>query len=63
MAYVQSAVDVTPDELQKYCSARLANYKVPKHFVRLSEMPLLPIGKIDKVALRNRAKEDYHKEN
>ncbi len=63
VAYVQSAVDVTPDELQKYCSARLANYKVPKHFVRLSEMPLLPIGKIDKVALRNRAKEDYHKEN
>ena len=63
VAYVQSAVDLTPDELQKFCSARLANYKVPKHFVRLTEMPLLPIGKIDKVALKKRAKEDDYKES
>lgn len=63
VAYVQAAEDLRPEDLRAFCSAQLANYKVPKHFVCVAEMPLLPIGKIDKVSLGNRAKNDYEKEN
>ncbi|MCO5792544.1 MAG: acyl--CoA ligase [Blastomonas sp.] len=48
---------VEPDELIAWCRERLANYKVPKRCKVVSELPLLPIGKIDKVALRKRAAE------
>ncbi|NOU03599.1 MAG: acyl--CoA ligase [Novosphingobium sp.] len=37
--------------IEAHCRAQLANYKVPKRFVALSEMPMLPIGKVDKQAL------------
>jgi acyl-CoA synthetase (AMP-forming)/AMP-acid ligase II len=47
---------IFPDELRAYLLTRLANYKVPKHFVIARELPLLPIGKIDKVALRAASK-------
>jgi acyl-CoA synthetase (AMP-forming)/AMP-acid ligase II len=63
VAYVQVAGELRPEELRAFCGARLANYKVPKHFVCIAEMPLLPIGKIDKVSLGNRAANDYKKEN
>lgn len=42
----------TPDDLEQHCRAALANYKVPKRFVVATDMPMLPIGKIDKQALR-----------
>jgi acyl-CoA synthetase (AMP-forming)/AMP-acid ligase II len=38
--------------LQAHCRVQLANYKVPKQFHIRSELPMLPIGKIDKRALR-----------
>lgn len=63
VAYVQSAADLSTEELRKFCVERLANYKVPKHFVRLTEMPLLPIGKIDKMVLGEHAKKNYNKES
>ena len=37
--------------IESACRARLANYKVPKRFLRVNEMPMLPIGKVDKQAL------------
>lgn len=40
---------------------RLANYKCPKRIIVLDEMPLLPIGKIDKAALKRRALTDAAK--
>ena len=43
---------LTGDELKAWCRDRLANYKVPKIFEVTHEMPRLPIGKIDKQALR-----------
>jgi acyl-CoA synthetase (AMP-forming)/AMP-acid ligase II len=49
---------VESDTLISWCRDRLANYKVPKRCEVASELPLLPIGKIDKVALRKRAAED-----
>ena len=42
----------TSPELEQHCRAELANYKVPKRFTVASELPMLPIGKIDKQALK-----------
>ncbi len=42
-------------ELERWCRDRLANFKIPKAFHIVAEMPLLPIGKIDKIELRRRA--------
>ena len=43
---------VTDAELREHCRTRLANYKVPKRFTISADLPLLPIGKVDKRALR-----------
>lgn len=43
---------VTADDLLEWCAARLANYKVPKRFEIRTELPLLPVGKADKVLLK-----------
>ncbi|HEX9165294.1 MAG TPA: AMP-binding protein, partial [Gemmatimonadales bacterium] len=47
---------VTEEELREHCRTRLANYKVPKRFTIATDLPLLPIGKIDKQALRGRVR-------
>ena len=38
--------------LHDWCRERLANYKIPKRFEIRTELPRLPIGKIDKQALK-----------
>jgi acyl-CoA synthetase (AMP-forming)/AMP-acid ligase II len=43
---------VTVEELRAWCKERLAGYKVPKSFHVRDEVPLLPIGKVDKQALK-----------
>jgi acyl-CoA synthetase (AMP-forming)/AMP-acid ligase II len=53
VAFIEGAA--TPEDLTAWCRARLANYKIPKHFHIEPALPLLPIGKIDKPALRARA--------
>lgn len=55
VAFVQARAPVTPPDLDAWCRVHLANYKVPKRICLMDEMPLLPIGKIDKSALRRRA--------
>jgi acyl-CoA synthetase (AMP-forming)/AMP-acid ligase II len=42
-------------ELIRQCREKLADYKRPKQFVLLAELPLLPIGKVDRAALSARA--------
>ena len=42
-------------ELEAWCRARLANYKIPKQIRVVHELPLLAVGKVDKHALRERA--------
>lgn len=39
-------------EIDAYCRERLANYKVPKSFAVRDRLPMLPVGKIDKPALK-----------
>jgi acyl-CoA synthetase (AMP-forming)/AMP-acid ligase II len=57
IAFVQADAPVAAADLRQWCVSRLANYKVPKRFVLLRVLPLLPIGKIDKVELRRLALE------
>jgi acyl-CoA synthetase (AMP-forming)/AMP-acid ligase II len=49
---LRSGKDVSEDELREFCKSKLANFKVPKRFFVRPLLPLLPNGKIDKVALR-----------
>ena len=54
VAFVQASAEVEPEALDTWCRERLANYKVPKRFQFVGELPLLPIGKVDRAALRAR---------
>lgn len=58
IAYVLTTGVVPVDELMSWCRSRLANYKLPKRFVFVDQLPLLPIGKVDKVLLKKRAAEE-----
>lgn len=43
---------LTSDDIRAHCQSLLANYKIPKEFMILPELPLLPNGKVDKKALK-----------
>lgn len=45
------------DALNTFCREHLANYKIPKYFNQIDALPLLPIGKVDKVSLKKLARE------
>jgi len=44
--------NTTEDDLRTYCKAHLANFKVPRDYDLRPELPLLPNGKVNKVALK-----------
>lgn len=44
--------DPTAEEIKEFCKQRLADYKVPRHIIFRSELPLTPAGKIMKAALK-----------
>jgi len=44
--------EVTEEELRRYCKEHLTNFKVPKRFTIQDQLPLLPNGKVNKMALR-----------
>jgi len=44
--------ELAEEELREYCRQRLANFKVPKKFLVRPALPLLPTGKVNKVALK-----------
>lgn len=55
-AFVVLAMGAAADaqQLREHARSRLANYKVPKHFVTIDRLPQLPNGKPDKMLLRER---------
>lgn len=60
VAFVQTRANASPaeaDDLRSWCRGRLANYKIPKIFIIDEDLPLLPIGKVDKQQLRQRMRE------
>jgi acyl-CoA synthetase (AMP-forming)/AMP-acid ligase II len=46
---------VDADTMRAWCRERLANYKIPKRFEWREHLPLLPVGKVDKQALKRQA--------
>ena len=52
-----------PDALREYCQAQLANYKIPKTFHAVDELPMLPVGKVDKVSLKKQAQTQQARQN
>ncbi len=52
VAFVVARGAVNASDIEAHCRARLANYKIPKRFVFVAALPLLPIGKVDKRALK-----------
>ena len=55
IAYITLRRAMELDDIRDHCGKLLANYKIPKAFVVCEALPLLPIGKVDKVALREHA--------
>ena len=52
----QPGAALSEQELSLWCRERLANYKVPKKIHLCPSLPMLSIGKVDKMALRSRQK-------
>jgi acyl-CoA synthetase (AMP-forming)/AMP-acid ligase II len=44
------------ESLKSWCQQRLANYKIPKRFLVVDRLPMLPIGKADKMCLKAQAR-------
>jgi len=44
---------ISEKKLVEYCKQQMANYKVPKRFFQRTDLPMLPVGKIDKHALKS----------
>lgn len=57
-ALVGADDDLTESELIAWCKDRLANYKVPKRIKLSTALPMLSIGKVDKVSLKAAAAQD-----
>ncbi len=51
VAYIVSPGDPTPADLREHLHARLPDYMIPQHFVRIGAIPLLPNGKVSMQAL------------
>ncbi len=54
VAYVMGSSTRRPDgeAVRTFVRDHLANYKVPKNVVVVDDLPMLPVGKVDKKALR-----------
>lgn len=52
---VEAPTSLTAAELRAWCKTHLANYKVPKKIEPRTALPMLAIGKVDKIALKAEA--------
>jgi feruloyl-CoA synthase len=48
----------TPEELKEFLADKLANYKIPKLFQLVDQLPHTPTGKVMKFQLRNQLAAD-----
>ncbi|MDX2274329.1 MAG: class I adenylate-forming enzyme family protein [Hyphomonadaceae bacterium] len=55
VAFVACDASVDVGKIADFCRTRLANYKVPKRIEIVRDLPMLPIGKVDKARLRSMA--------
>jgi acyl-CoA synthetase (AMP-forming)/AMP-acid ligase II len=54
-AMLKPGQEVSEEKLRQLCQEKLANFKVPKRFFVRPLLPLLPSGKVDKMALKKEA--------
>jgi acyl-CoA synthetase (AMP-forming)/AMP-acid ligase II len=61
VAFVQRAADhkVSEQELIEHCRGRVASFKIPRHVVFVDEFPMTSSGKVQKVKLRERARQQW----
>lgn len=52
---VASRRGLEASEVKEQLRSRLANYKIPKHVEFVDELPMLQVGKVDRIALKRRA--------
>jgi fatty-acyl-CoA synthase len=52
---LRDEMSVTEAELDEHCRQRLANFKVPRHFIFVTEFPMTGSGKIQKTLLVDQA--------
>ena len=52
VAYVMGEPNLDPDEIRRFAAEHLASYKLPRQINIVAELPMLPIGKVDKKALQ-----------
>ncbi len=57
VAFVSADHTGDADAIAAFCRSRLANYKLPKRIEFVTALPMLAIGKVDRQALRARARE------
>ncbi|MDG1996389.1 MAG: class I adenylate-forming enzyme family protein [Emcibacteraceae bacterium] len=62
-AYIMAkpGIELSGEDIKVWAKGELANYKVPRQFFIEAMLPMLPIGKIDKVALRAQANKEAKK--
>jgi fatty-acyl-CoA synthase len=49
---LKKGATITSNEIKAHCQYKLGNYKIPKSFIFLDELPKTHVGKIDKKELR-----------
>ena len=50
----------TREEIRQYCKANIANYKIPKYYQFVDEIPMTGVGKIQKFKLEEAAKREIN---
>ncbi|WP_371864740.1 AMP-binding enzyme [Iodidimonas gelatinilytica] len=47
------------DDIRRHCEDHLTNYKRPRHYVLVEELPKSPVGKLLRRALREEARQHF----
>ena len=61
VAFIVAKETTTDAELTEWCREHLTNYKIPRVFEFIDELPKSPVGKVLRRDLRDRAAQDYGK--
>ena len=59
-AFYVGSIEVSEADLNRFVSQRLARYKQPRRFLRLSKLPTNANGKINRKALKSLSLESLH---
>jgi len=51
-AVIQATGSVSEEELREWCKARMAPFKLPRHYIFRTEIPITTTGKIDRPGLK-----------